>query len=298
MRIPRLTIALTLGWILLVSGSVAVAQVTQGLPKVAEGIGVDQRVGETLPLGLDFDDDKNNQVFVDDLFDGKIPVLLSFNYSDCPQLCVVQLNNLASALQQIDMIPGRDFQIVSISLDPNEQISKLADTKRNYVVAYGNTKTADGWHFLRGSRDNIVKMADACGFRYKYVPDQKIYSHPAAFIFCTPDGRIARYLDGLSGELEQMLKPALMEAGEGKIGTVVDKFMYFAGCYVFDSATGKYSQKAIGLMRIAAAGTVLVLLVGIAPYWIRRKSVADRNSTSLDSGFESIPETSENHVYE
>jgi protein SCO1 len=287
MRFQKLTFAITLGWILLVSGSGVVAQVTQGLPKVAEGIGVDQRVGDTLPLGLDFDDDKNNQVFVDDLFDGKIPVLLSFNYSDCPQLCVIQLNNLASALQQIDMLPGRDLQI-----------SKMADTKRNYVVAYGKPETANGWHFLRGSRDNIEKMADACGFRYKYIPEQKIYSHPAAFIFCTPDGRIARYLDGLSGELERTLKPALMEAGEGKIGTVVDKFMYFAGCYVFDSATGKYSKKAIGLLRLAAAGTVLVLLIGIAPYWIRRKSMAGKNSKSEDTGLLPRPETSEQHVYE
>ncbi len=294
----NLTTSITFVWILFVSGSGVVAQMTQGLPKVAEGIGVDQRVGESLPPGLDFDDDKNNQVFVDDLFDGKIPVLLSFNYSDCPQLCVVQLNNLASALQQIDMIPGRDFQIVSISLDPNEQVSKLADTKRNYVVAYGKTETEKGWHFLRGSRDNIEKMADACGFRYKYIPEQKIYSHPAAFIFCTPDGRIARYLDGLSGELGQMLKPALIEAGEGKIGTVVDKFMYFAGCYVFDPATGKYSKSAIAFMRIAAAGTVLVLVIGIVPYWIRRQTRAEKNSTTTSSGFDAQPETVENHVYE
>ena len=143
-----------------------------------------------------------------------------------------RLNNLASALQTIDLVPGRDFRIVSVSLDPNEQIRKLADTKRNYVVAYGNMDSADGWHFLRGSRENIREVTEACGFKYKYVADQNIYSHPAAFIFCTPDGRIARYLDGLSGALDRTLKPALIEAGEGRVGSVVDRLMYFAGCYV------------------------------------------------------------------
>ncbi len=249
------------------------AQVLEGLPEVAEGIGVEQKIGQRLPLGLDFDDDKNNQVFVNDLFDGKLPVLLSFNYSDCPQLCVIQLNNLASALQHINLVPGRDFRIVSVSLDPNEQTKQLAETKRNYVIAYGDLESSDGWHFLRGKRDQIRQLTDACGFKYKYIPDQKIYSHPSAFIFCTPDGRIARYLDGLSGDppLEQSLKPALLEAGQGKIGSLADKVLYFSGCYVYDPANGKYSLSAIRLMRLGGVVTIVALVAGIAPYWIRRR---------------------------
>jgi protein SCO1/2 len=298
MNFRILTIAIASCWTLL-SGSGTIAQVSQGLPEVAKGIGVDQKLGERLPLALEFDDDKNNHIYVNDLFDGKLPVLLSFNYSDCPQLCVVQLNNLASALQRIDLIPGRDFQIVSVSLDPNEQIRKLADTKRNYVVGYGKPETSNGWHFLRGSRENIGKLADACGFRYKYIPDQKIYSHPAAFIFCTPDGRIARYLDGLSGELEQALKPALLEAGQGKVGTVVDKLMYFAGCYVFDPATGKYSKRAIGIMRIGAAGTVLILVAGLVPYWFRRnrRNTPETGLEARNSGPNAPERTVVKHVY-
>jgi protein SCO1/2 len=252
--------------------AIAPAQTARGLPEVAEGIGVDQRVGESLPIDLEFNDDKGNQVYIADLFDGERPVLLSFNYSDCPQLCVVQLNNLASALQRIDLEPGKDFHIVSVSLDPNEPLKKLANTKRNYVVSYGKLESSDGWHFLRGSPENIRALADACGFRYKYVPSQKIYSHPAAFIFCTPNGRIARYLDGLSGELENTLEPALIEAGEGKVGSVIDRLMYFSGCYVFDPEHGVYTASAMGLMRIAAIGTVVALAIGLIPYWIRRQS--------------------------
>lgn len=254
----------------------ASAQVLRGLPKVAEGIGVDQKVGDELPLTLDFDDDRNNQVFLDDLFDGEKPVLLSFNYSDCPKLCVVQLNNLASALQGISLKPGKDFHIVSVSIDPNEQVAKLAQMKRNYVVSYGDLDSADGWHFLKGSRENIQQLAAACGFRYKYVPEQKIYSHPAAFIFCTPDGRIARYLDGLDGQLQASLQPALVEAGEGKVGSVLDKFMYFSGCYVFDPETGKYSKSALAIMRIGAVCTLLALAVGLTPFWFRRNAQSSK----------------------
>lgn len=260
----------------------APAQVLEGLPSAAEGIGVDQKSGNTLPLYLDFDDDKNNQVFVQDLFDGKIPVLLSFNYSNCPQLCVIQLNNLVAALHSIDLKPGRDFRIVSVSLDPNEQITDLIQTKRNCVVASPWPDAAEGWRFLRGKRKNIKELADACGFRYKYVPEQKIYSHPSAFIFCTPDGRIARYLDGLNGDLPKTLKPALLEAGQGKIGSVMDRVLYFSGCYVYDPATGKYSMSAMRLMRFAGAGTVIVLLVMLIPYWVRRNAAPATKKRKTD----------------
>ncbi len=261
----------------------ATAQVLQELPQVAEGIGVDQNLGAELPLHLEFDDDENNRIRLGELFRGDRPVLLSFNYSNCPQLCVVQLNNLAAALQQIDLIPGKDFDIVSVSLDPTEASRQLRETKRKYVVAYGDTKTSDGWHFLRSDKQTIKQLADVCGFRYKYIPEQRFYSHPAAFIFCTSDGRIARYLDGLDGQLESSLKPALMEAGRGEIGSLVDKVIYFAGCYWFDPTTGQYSLAAISVMRLAGAVTVVVLLVTLTPYWFRRTQVR-RQATQAGAG--------------
>ena len=260
------------------------AQILQDLPEVAKGIGVEQKLGDDLPLHLEFDDDHNNHIQLGELFKPNRPVLLSFNYSDCPQLCVVQLNNLASALQYIDLVPGQDFEMVSVSLDPTEQARQSRETKLKYVTAYGNLDSADGWHFLRGTKQTIGELAQACGFRYKYIPEQRIYSHPSAFIFCTPDGRIARYLDGLDGKLETSLKPALMEAGEGKIGSFVDKVIYFAGCYVFDPSTGKYSLAAINIMRLGAGITVVLVLIGLVPYWFRRSETkAKPDSSGLDS---------------
>lgn len=271
------------------------AQIAQKeLPEVARGIGVTEQLGERLPLQLQFEDDQNRFIKIGQLFGKQRPVLLSFNYSDCPRLCVVQLQNLASALQHIDLVPGKDFEIVSVSIDPTEQSKQLAETKAKYVAAYGDLKSADGWHFLRGSKANIGELAKACGFQYKYIPDQRIYSHPAAFIFCTSDGRIARYLDGLDGELDKVLQPALIEAGEGKIGSLVDRVKYFAGCYVFDPTTGKYSISAIRLMRLAGLTTVVCLAVGIAPYWLRRKyrnhgKLSDNHSDTQTTASEDIP---------
>ncbi len=271
MKPVPLLIAIALLPALFGGGSRLYAQGQRALPEAADGIGVDQKVGDRIPLDVVFDDDKGNRVVVTELFDGKRPVVLSFNYSNCPQLCVVQLNLLASALQQIDLMPREDFLVVSVGIDPNEQISRIAEVKRKFVAAYGKPSTADGIRFLRGNRENIERLADACGYRYKYLPDQKQFSHPAAFIFLTPDGRIARYLDGLSGDLDKTLQPALVEAGEGRIGSVFDKFMYFSGCYLYDPATGKYASQAMGLVRIGGLITVVLLVVTLVPYWFFRR---------------------------
>jgi protein SCO1/2 len=250
----------------------ALAQVAQkDLPEAAQGIGVTEQLGKQLPMNLEFEDDRNRRIRVADLFRDKRPVLLSFNYSTCPKVCVVQLQNLAGELQQIDLVPGRDFEIVSVSIDPTEQASQLAEAKAKFVAAYGKPDTADGWHFLRGSKTSIKALADACGFQYRYIPEQRIYSHPAAFIFCTSDGRISRYLDGLSGNLQQALGPALIEAGQGRIGSLADRVKYFTGCFVFDETTGKYTVSALRLMRLGGLVTVICLIAGITPYWFRKK---------------------------
>jgi protein SCO1/2 len=248
------------------------AQYSRKLPEVAEGIKVDQKTGDRLPLETPFVDDHGRNIRLGDLFDGKLPVVLSFNYSDCPKLCVVQLNNLAASLQTINLVPGKDFRIVSISIDPHEQVARLADTKRNYVVGYGKLDSADGWHFLKGSPESLKAATEAAGFHYKYVPEQRLYSHPSAFIFCTPEGVIARYLDGISGDLDNALAPAIVEASEGRVGSVIDKFLYFSGCYDFNPHTGGYTTSAMAIMRVGAIATAVVLMAGLFPYWFGRRS--------------------------
>ena len=269
---PKL-LAITILTICLGGAAPGMAQRLQGTPKVAEGIGVDRREGDFVPGDIRFNDDKNNAVTLGQYFQGgKKPVLLSFNYSDCPQMCTIQLNNLASAMQQIDLVPGRDFEIVSISLDPNEQSVRARETKKKYVVAYGDLDSADGWHFLTGKKKNIEYAAACCGIRYKYIADQKFYSHPAAFVFLSPRGKIVRYLNGLEGDLEGKLKPALMEASAGKIGNVADKLIYFAGCYIFDPTTGKYTFAVMGIVRVGGVITVLAIIGFCLPYWLRRRA--------------------------
>lgn len=267
-----------IGVLWLITAAVGRAQVLRDRPGVAQGIGVDQHIGQTVPLDAKFHDDQNRYVALGDLFDGKRPVVVSFNFSNCPRLCIVQFNNLVAALISMNLVPGRDFQIVSISLDPRDKPSNAHETKQKYLVSYGRLETADGWHFLVGNQATIETAADRFGVRYKYIPEQDTFSHPSAFIFCSPQGQIVRYLNGLEGDLAQSLRPAIIEAGEGRIGGVVDRMMYFASCYEFDPVSGKYTLVARRIMSWAGALTIAGLLIGLVPYWIgRRRQAASKN---------------------
>lgn len=233
-----------------------------------ESVGVDENLEATLPLHLEFRDSSGKTVKLGDLIrDGK-PVLLSLNYSDCPMLCRLQLNGLVDGLRDIKLEPGNDFDIISVSIDPLETPQRARQTKQNYVKSYGRPRTAGGWHFLSGDQRSIAELAEAVGFRYRYVPERKEYAHAAVTIAVTPKGKISRYLYGVVYP-PQTLRLSLIEAAEGKIGTTLDKVLLF--CLHYDAATGRYAPVAKNLMRLGAGATITALAVGLLPLWLRRR---------------------------
>ena len=242
------------------------AQVENREPEVAKGIGVDSRTGHTIEMDVSFDDENNNYVRMRDLFVAGRPIMLSFNYSNCPKLCSVQLENMTLALREVKFEVGQDFDVVSVSMDPLEQSSRAKQTKEKYLKLYNRPESADGWHFLVGDEESIKFLADECGFRYKYVPDQKIYSHPPVFILLSPQGKIVRYIHGLDYD-PKTIELALVEAAQGKIGSPINWLAYGLGCYMFDESTGKYTFQAMFLMRLGGAITTIALLVTLVPYW-------------------------------
>ncbi len=251
-----------------------------GLPVAEEGIGVESRLGESLDGGLDFTDSANNHVEMGALFDGRRPVILSFNYSNCPKLCSVQLQNLTQALRQVDFTVGKDFQIVSVSIDPNEQSSRAAETRAKFTTMYNRPGTDDGWHFLTGEDATIRQLAAQAGVKYKYLPAQKLFSHPPVLILVSPEGKLVRYLYGLDVKAET-LQLALVEAAAGKIGSPVYFALYFTGCYEYNDMTGQYTMQAMSLMRLGGLITIAGLVIGIGPYlfWRGRSRKADSEDT-------------------
>ncbi len=252
---------------LLVTGR-ADAQLNLGKPEALEGVGIDEQLGKQIPLDLAFRDEAGNIVKLGEILNGERPVLLSLNYSNCPMLCGLQLNGLTAGLRELDWNAGEEFTVVSVSVDPLETTTRAKQTKQRYLELYGRPGVGNGWRFLVGSQENITKLADAVGFRYRFIPETREYAHSAVEIVCTPTGVVSRYLGGIQYEPKD-LKLSLIEAGEGKIGSHIEQFIM--SCYYYDPNSKSYVIQARRVMQLGGLATMLAIAIGIAPYWRKRK---------------------------
>jgi protein SCO1 len=248
------------------AATAAKAQRAEPLPKELEGVGVTEHLNEQVPLDLPFIDSNGKKVRLKQYFDGKRPVMLTINYSNCPMLCSLQLNGLFKALGSMKWDIGDQFEMVTVSMDPLETPERAHMTRQKYLKIYQRPGAAKGWHFLTGREENINQLANAVGFRYQYSAEKRQYLHVAVTFILTPDGRVSRYLYGVEYD-PQTLRLSLLEASDGKIGTTTDRILLF--CFHYDAQSGRYGPAAFRLMQVGGGFTVLVL--GVAIWTLRRR---------------------------
>lgn len=235
-------------------------------PGILGGIGIDQRLGESIPLELSFVDETGQAVRLKDYF-GEKPVILSLVYYECPMLCTQILNGLTSALAVTTLDVGKDFRVLTVSFDPGETPELAADKKSVYLERYGREGAEEDWHFLTGDEDAIAALTRAVGFRYELDPETGEYAHASGIMVLTPQGRLSRYFYGIEYSPRD-LRLGLVEASENKIGNVVDQLLLF--CYRYDPTTGQYGAVALNMVRVGGVVT-LVTLSGFLIVSLRRE---------------------------
>ena len=222
-------------------------------PGLLGKIGIDQRLNEQVPLDLPFVDERGRDVKLGDYF-GTRPVVLALAYYECPMLCTQVLNGMVSALGVVKFNPGREFEVVVVSINPKEGPGLASQKKKSYVDRYNRPGTEQGFHFLTGRQESIDRLAQAVGFRYEFDAETGQYAHAAGIEVLTPKGVLSRYFYGIDFAPRD-LQFGLMEASEQRIGTRIDDVLLL--CYHYDPATGKYGVIAIDAIRIGGVATVL-----------------------------------------
>jgi protein SCO1/2 len=236
------------------------------LPQVLQKVGVAQHLNQQLPLDASFVDDTGKGVTLRDYF-GKHPAILSLVYYNCPMLCSEELDGLTSALEMVKLTPGKDFDVVIISIDPSETPEVAAAKKAFYVKRYGRPETAAGWHFLTGQRPAIDAVTNAVGFGYVKVPgpDGKLsqFAHASSIEIVTTDGKLAQYYLGVEYSPKDMLL-GLIDASGNKIGSPVANILTY--CYHYDPQTNKHSLRVVrvvqfgGMVTVAGLGGFMFLM--------------------------------------
>jgi protein SCO1/2 len=228
---------------------------SSALPAALQGIGFDQNIDQQLPLDTVFRDESGASVRIGDFF-GKRPVVLVFAYYDCPMLCTQVINGLSTALGVLTLVPGKDFEIVTVSFNPRDTPAAASAKKAIYLERYKQPGASDSWHFLTGDQASIDRLTQAAGFRYAWDADTSQFAHPSGIIVVTPDGRLARYLFGIEYGPRD-LRFGIIEASAGRVGTTVDSLLLY--CYHYDPMTGRYGLVIMQVIRLAGAATVLAL---------------------------------------
>lgn len=260
----------------------AFGQADSMVPHELQGVDIIENLNAELPLDATFQDHTGRTIKLGELFTGERPVLLQMGYLKCPQLCNLVLNEMTATLQDMEWTTGDQFDVLSVSIAPDESHELAAAKRTSYVLMYDRRNSGKGWNFLVGPEENSQALADSVGFQFRKQPDGE-YAHAAGLFVITPEGRVSRYLYGASHD-PKTLRFALLEASDGRIGSTLDRFILW--CHVYDPDSDSYVLFAVRLMQLGGALTLVILGTGLTWMWLadRRRSRAGLESPQPDGG--------------
>ena len=204
----------------------------------SDTLGIKEKLGEMVPLDLTFINEKSNKISLRELMDGK-PTILTLNYFRCAGICTPQLNDLAKMLSRLDLAENTDYKVLTVSFAEDEPAELAAAKRKNQLASMTRQYVADAWHFVIGENNSSGILADSVGFSFEKTVDEKTgrvdYIHTAALIILSPEGKVTRYLNGIT-QLPFNAKLSLIEAADGKVGSTIAKALPY--CFAYD-AKGK-----------------------------------------------------------
>lgn len=238
------------------------------VPKKLQNVTIIEKLGTVLPAQkLFFQGNPNGPALsLDQHVNPALPTLLTLNYYQCTALCSLQLNALVDGLKGLDYLPGRDFNLLTISFDARNTAGLARMKSKTYLESLG--KEGAEWTFLVGEQSYIDQVTEAVGFKYRYDPETDQFAHSAAIFFLSPDFKVSRYLYGLQYSPRD-LKFALLDASQGKLGSTLEKLIL--RCFHFDELAGKYTPIAMNSMRVAGIFFSFCLLVLVISLFKKEK---------------------------
>ncbi len=244
---------------------------SNGLPTALSDVGIDQKLGEQLPLDTEFRDENGNAVKLGNYFNKEKPVILALVYYECPMLCNQVLNGLTGSLKGISFDAGKDFDVVAISFDAreNEKEGLAKNKKASYLERYQRAGADSGFHFLTGDQAAIDKITGVVGFKYQWDEKSEQFAHGSAIMIITPEGKISRYHYGIDYAPKD-LKFSLMDSAKNNIGNPVEQLYLY--CFHYDPSTGKYGLAILRVLRLFAVVTILGIGGMILVFWRRSKT--------------------------
>ena len=236
---------------------------------LADKVGIDQNLDAKVPLDLNFKDENGKTVKLGDYF-GKKPVLITMLQLTCDQVCSAQFGAMNTAFKdaKFGFTPGKEFEILTVSIDPKESPLIAKDVQDERIKELGKPEARDGWHFLTGDKQNTKALAKALGIKYIWEEGSKQYIHPDGIVMATPDGHVSRYFMRLDYNPRD-LRYSIIEASKDRVGTIIDQIAL--SCFHYNPSTGKYTLQIYLFLRLVGGAFVLGSVGAIAIALMREK---------------------------
>jgi len=262
-------------------------QVMLGNDQVQEADFKDIKIEEKLGAQLDLEkitlrDEAGTEHPLKYWFRGK-PMVLALIYFKCPGLCGLLMNGVVGSLKRINFDIGTEYDVLFVSINPEEGAELAADKKENYIKDYMSREkslasVSAGWHFLTGTDENVRALAKTVGFGYRKDEASGEYSHSAGFFVLTPTGVLSRVHFGVEFEPRDV-HLSIVEAANGQVGSVVDKLLLF--CYRYNPHSKGYALAAMNLVRAGGAVTLVVFGFYLAIFWFRQRRITKERKNEV-----------------
>ena len=231
-------------------------------------IGIIEKLGDTIPLDLKFYNEKNDTVTLGSMITK--PTILSFVYFDCPGLCSPLLDGIADVISKMDMTLGKDFDIITISFNTKDTPEKARIKKLNFVQKI-QEKDRASWFYLTGELENIQKITNAVGFKYK--PTGLDFAHPSTIIMISPKGKVTRYLYGITF-LPFDVKMAIVESQKGLVRPTSTKLLDY--CFAYDAKSRSYTLQFTEIIGAFILVVGLFFVAGLLITSRRKSTIANK----------------------
>lgn len=250
------------------SAGVCFAQSSRQVQEELRGVEVIEKIGQSIPTQLEFTDDNNRRVRLEQYFKPGRPVVITMNYADCPSLCSLQLQDLAKAMRDMDWTAGEEFVVLTVSVNPEETYKRAKQAKLRYLGLVGKAEVDHGWHFLTTETEkDIYELADALGFKYRFDPETGEYRHKAAVMVVNGDGVISHYMRNMAYNPD-VFQAKIIASGEGEMGQPSEDDTGFGlNCFAFEYTDNM--GRAFNLMRIGGVGILVFLFSFVGYWWVR-----------------------------
>jgi len=245
-------------------------------PEELENVGVTEKLGEYVSGDIRLVNEYGEEVLLEEYLNNGRPLMLAMVYFECPMLCNLILQGMMKGVSELAWQPGKEFDILTVSISPTETHELAMANKQLYLDRLGNPDAADGIHFLTGTEEQVRRLGDQVGFYYQWNEQTQEYMHGSTLIFLSETGRVSRYLHGIDYP-ELMLRNALFDAAEGRIGSTMDRLVLY--CFQYDPAAGSYVPVAVNIMKLGGVATLMMLGVFLGFFFLRERKKSQHNQS-------------------